>query len=275
VNSVAEPDPLSGAISAATALPDKYDGLKPELGKGSLIAWDDFPDVTYHKLEMLARVQYKAGVALLRDRDLTYAAEVHVRGLLEFLGHVTYVTGYDSEEAVGSARRRALCVEVGMAKGEFNLLHHRLSERSIPQPDAARAQAKEALEALRELHHDEGCGCRGRDDGSTEPMLKRLAANGGAPFDTLLSLYSSSSLFIHQAFFRRLLEEVAPGVSDYVPATNKHRASLLSWLVMPYELAISEILRTDSAEASDQFHQEALDIFRLPVYQAALRGELD
>jgi hypothetical protein len=257
-------DPLTAPLEAAFALPDVYDGLKPVLGKDPMLGGLEFPDVTLHKFEMQARLQLRAGVRLLEDEWLAYAAESHVRGLLECLAHVSYIAAGTKQNPA----TRALCVEVGIAKAMQDLIL-KLPDEAVPNANEARPAVERDLADIRERHAHAGCRCSGRGSGHVAPMLKELAKIG-SPFTTLAGAYEASSTFIHQALVQRLIAEVAPGVSDAVPCSDQQRGSYLTWLVAAYQSVVTQILYLDSADAGSKFNVACMEVIRHPDLRAAL-----
>src|SRR5258708_15697810 len=103
---------FSDLIDLASDLPTAFDSHKEQLGP-TFLEWDDFPLVTLHKLEVLARIQHRAGLLLLRDPSLAHAVQGNVRSLIEYMAHAAWITGTSPAEDPAQQRRRALCVELG------------------------------------------------------------------------------------------------------------------------------------------------------------------
>jgi hypothetical protein len=122
---------LAPLIEAAVALPLRYDEFKADLGP-ALIRGDDYPRAALHRLELTARIQFQAALALLRDHRLAYAAESHVRSLLEYMAHVAWVAGKDVPRPVGTALCRAVCLEMGMTRNCARRFRRRRLNTSAP-----------------------------------------------------------------------------------------------------------------------------------------------
>lgn len=249
-------------ITAAGELPAKFDELKGRLGKPALMRWDDYPDATLHKLEVMARSAYLAGLHLLRNPDVAYRAEDLIRGILECLAHVTYIAGLRPMTYRRNPEQRALCVELGMIKGLHNLLK-KLPDDALMQDSSVRGAVAADEDEIRRVHSATGCKCGGRSDGLVEPTLREAAAKVGPPWTTLSGVYASASTLMHQVLYQRLLKEVASGITDWVPADNEHRIKLLTWLVSSYELMVSQILYLHDPTLSDEFHDAALNVLEL------------
>ncbi len=183
------------ALDAAVRLPDQFDSLKSRLGKDLLMRWDDYPDVTLHKLEILARSAYLAGVYLIHNSHTAYRAEDLVRAVLECLAHSTYIASLPPLSYRRTPADRALCVELGMVKGLNDLLK-KLPNDALMQDPAVRTVVAADEQAIKTLHNATGCKCTGRDDGNVAPTLKDAATAIGPPWRTLVGVYASSSTFI-------------------------------------------------------------------------------
>lgn len=257
---MSQPD-IDVALSASEQLSDVFDSAKDQLGKEPLLRWDEYPDVTLHKLEVLARSAYMAGVYLVRDPIVAYRAEDMVRSVLECLAHTTYIAGLPPLKYKRQPADRALCVELGMIKGLHGLLK-KLPDYALMQDASVRQVVAEDEDAIRRLHARTGCQCAGRSEGNVAPTLKEAARVSGAPWSTLVGVYDSSSTFMHQGLLNRIVREVKPGITDWVPADDEHRIRLLTWLVVAYELTGSQHLYLYDPAVANEFHQHAVGMLR-------------
>ena len=76
-------DPIRAAALDALRLPDLLETLWAQSGRSD-VRQSDFPMITMRRDEAWARVQFMAGISLLRHPELAYAAESQLRGLLEY-----------------------------------------------------------------------------------------------------------------------------------------------------------------------------------------------
>ncbi len=262
-------DHLAQVIDRAGRLPGVYDGLKAQLGP-ALLRWDDYPRVALHKLEIAARVQFEAGLALLRDRRLAYAAESHVRSLLEFMAHVAWVTGKDVLRPAGTPRCRAICLELGMTK-EF-----RAQVMASPAEYLGSSETPTGLdERLRELqllHGANRCTCKPRRSSSVQATLKDIGKL--APHFAMFSrLYDVSSLSVHLFLHDRMIRELQEGVSDFVEADDQLRARLLSWLVPTYGIGVVQILELESVEHARSMNETIRLVQATPILRELGEGD--
>jgi hypothetical protein len=277
-DAVCDPD-LTPALEAAFELPDFFDELKLRLGKPEVVAWDDFPTRTLVKLEGMARLQFQAGITLLQVPALAYAAESHVRGLLECLAHVTYICS--PRFFRHPSKTKALCVELAFSRAKRDL-YPKLPDSAIPgDPAKARASVREEFETLSALHVKTGCRCARKADGSVKPTLWEMSKDERAsplgsseetPWSFLVNLYDSSSTYLHQALFDRLLGLVRPGVTSILPAGFVQRGAELNWLLQPYRRIGTQILALDDDQLSAEFESQVIRVILDPALQTALRG---
>jgi hypothetical protein len=224
--------------------------------------WDEYPDVTLHKLEVLARSAYLAGVYLVHNPDVAYRAEDMARSVLECLAHTTYIAGLSPLSYKRQPADRALCVELGMVKDLHDLLKKLPDDALMQDPWVRQVVAADADE-IRRLHYQTGCRCSGRSDGHVGPTLKEAATAIGPPWKTLVGVYTASSTFMHQGLLNRIVREVASGITDWVPADDEHQIRLLTWLVTAYSLMTTQILFLHDPAVGNELHRRSLEILRL------------
>jgi hypothetical protein len=249
------------ALRAAERLPSEFDSMKSRLGMDPLMRWDEYPDVTLHKLEILARSAYLAGVYLIHSPDNAYRAEDLVRAVLECLSHSTFISSLPPLMYKRRPADRALCVELGMVKALNDLLK-KLPDEALMQ-DARVRQVVAVDEAeVKRLHKNTGCKCGGRSEGKVASTLKDAATAIGPPWKTLVGVYASSSTFMHQGLLNRIVREVEPGITDWVPADDEHRIRLLTWLVIAYSLMTTQILYLHDPAIATKLHDYSLSLLR-------------
>lgn len=261
---------FSDLIDFASHLPKAFDSHKEQLGP-MLLKWDDFPLVTLHKLEVLARIQYRAGLSLLSHPSLSHAVQGNVRSLIEYMAHAAWITGASQAEDPAQRRRRALCVELGTSRQLYDAIANVPVEYLGSVNSVEGAQQR--LEEIRQLH-SQVCRCEGRKSGSVAQTITDLA--GIAPhLKRYRYLYDVSSLFLHQQLYDAVLQEVAPGITDYVDATYERRGALLSWLVELYSIGTIQTVGLQSWEHAKELKKTFADVLGHPTLKAALTGELD
>lgn len=84
------------------------DGLRPEEMTGATL-----PDATVWKLHLVATINYRAGLACLRQPETSLGAFTLLRGLLEAWAHLDFI---QDNTAGDDARCRALRFERGMSR---------------------------------------------------------------------------------------------------------------------------------------------------------------
>lgn len=257
-------------VGFAVHLPEAFDSKKEQLGP-TLLEWNNFPLATLHKLEVQARIQYRAGLSLLRDPSLSHAVQGNVRSLIEYMAHAAWITGARQTEDPTEQRRRALCVELGTSRQLADAI------ANVPTEYLGSAEsvegARQRLEEIRQLH-TAVCRCNGRKSGSVAQSITELAAV--APhLKKYRYLYDVSSLFLHQQLSDAALQEVAPGITDYVDATYERRGALLSWLVELYSIGTVQTVGLQSWDHANELKKTVADVLGHPTLKAALTGELD
>lgn len=265
-------DPLARAITRAEGLPPKFDQLKSQLGP-LLLKYNDFPLVTLHKLEVMARIHLRSGLRLVRDPVVAHGAEIHVRALVEFMAHVAWVCGKDILQPSGTASCRAICLEIGMAQRQAALskaipVRYHLGKRTA-------ASSTRRLKALVGLRVRSGCACRPRTAAAVSGTLKSVAKLAPETMDIYPWLYETASLAVHQQLYDRLLKQVGPGITDFVAADTQHRASLFTWLVHPYGVATIQILELQSVDVAIQYQAAVGRTLSQAVIRTALDGGFD
>jgi hypothetical protein len=249
-------DELVPLIERAETLPTIYDALKERGRWPQELRGDDFPLVTLHRLEIMARVHYLAVLTLLRRHDLAYAAEDEVRPLLEFLASTAWITGKVSQPA-HTPRCRAICLEIGMAKEVLAKLVA-APDKHLASVESRRAM-QQRLDSLRDTHGRRGCTCHARTSNSTKMVLRDIAKLA-PPFDVFPWLYDALSLGLHLSMYDRMIQPIAPGVSDFVPATDSHRARILSWALLSYGSGLIQILETRSQQAAQTMRDAVREV---------------
>jgi hypothetical protein len=227
---------LPELIAAAQVIPTAYDAAKTG---ADILKVDEYPLVTFHKLETGARAHYLAGLVVIGIPSIAYAAEAHVRAVIEFMAHVAWITGMTRDVRRCRPETRALCWEWASVKQ----LRHQLERLGPEYGDVAKARR-----ALDEWHariseaHRALCKCRkGRTADDVPATLKQLAqAQEG--LDVFLELYYTSSMMLHL----QVTEALVSGPEDQprrpTPASDAQRARTLFTLVHCYGQGTAGIL---------------------------------
>jgi hypothetical protein len=115
-----------GLVAEADRLPLLLRGLAAD-GKAERMEGDDLPEATLRRLEAWAVHEYRGSLLLLGRADAAFAAEVLLRGLLEFYAHVAWIQEGLPADASRSRRTRAACLELGIAAEASDALNRKLS----------------------------------------------------------------------------------------------------------------------------------------------------
>ncbi len=257
----------------------------------------DLPEYLLISLSYLASVQHRSALLLLSDATASYGAEIQCRGLLEFLAHIAFVLGKETDTPVGSPRQRAICLSLARAREEFQVIDSAETSGKVPKGRAA--GAKERVDIYTKLHDDEGCPwtpeaswpcaiggrpCRhhsewpckhakARPRTLVRPTIELLADRLKRPW--LLDLYVTSSLLAHQALIDRIVHANADGVDLPAPATYRYRALILSAALTAYGQGLGWILETYSPAASNALGEEWDQIYSVPGFDDAINGRWD
>ena len=247
-------------------------------------------------LSYLASVQHRSILWLLADGWTSYAAEIQSRGLLEFLAHVAFVLGKETDSPVGTTRQRAICLSLARAREEYQVLK---AAEDAGKLEAGRAvPALERVRLYENLHRTEGCSwpsgpwpclvdgkpCKHkgqwpcRDTQNPRPrvmvrysidLLSRRLKRAG-----LLDLYITSSLLAHQELLDRIFRSV--GDRDIPsPATYQYRAIILAAALSAYGQGLGWILEFYSADAAKELGGAWNQIYQRREFAEAVAGSWD
>ena len=212
---------LSALIDRANEFADRglalIDGLRPEEMTGATL-----PDATVWKLHLVATINYRTGLACLRQPGTSLGAFTLLRGLLEGWAHLDFI----QDNAAGDdARCRALRFERGMSREWANNVRV-----APPGFDQAAWQARHAAHdrELDDLWRQFRCRGRERTQGQAAATLARLSTQPG--MDWVDSVWRSTSATTHMYGVEFALTDRGDGTTDLVWALPAHRASWLMWL---------------------------------------------
>jgi hypothetical protein len=196
-----------------------------------------YPGRTLRTLHLAAITRFQSGALLLHRPLLALAASDHVRALIELLAHGAWIASAGGLEAPMTARARAICVELGMARALVDELEFLESTLKISFPAGYIADKRLLARHFTRLHANHGCVCHGAGRGfravratlralDTIETEKRL---GSAKL--LYGLWVTYSRAVH---FPRLehIAAHAPGGAALRPASIRDRVIMLYNLVM-------------------------------------------
>lgn len=256
----------------------------------------DLPEHLLIGLSYLASIQHRAILLLLSQAWTSYAAEIQARGLLEFLAHVAFMLGKETDSPVGTVRQRAICLSLARSREEYQVLK---AAEDAGKLEAGRAAlALERVRLYEGLHRTEGCSwgpgpwpclvegkackhraqwpCRNTVEPRAQAMVRytiellgdRLKRTG------LLDLYVTSSLLAHQSLLDRIFQSV--GNRDLPsPAPYRYRATILAAALTAYGQGLGWILEFYSPEAARELGNAWNLIYQEPAFKEAASGAWD
>lgn len=196
-----------------------------------------YPGRTLRTLHLAAVTQFQSGVVLLHRPVLANASSDHVRALVELMAHGAWITNAGGLNAPMTARARAICVELGMAKSlveELELLETTLQIRFSTGYIADKRPLADYFSKLH-AHHGCACGGAGRRSRSVRPTLRALdEVRTKERLGAAKMFYGLWVTFSRGVHFPRL-EQIAadaPGGAAMNPATITERAVMLYNLVI-------------------------------------------
>ena len=165
-------DPIRGAAIDAFKLPSLLETLWARLGRTD-VRQSDFPMITLRRDEAWARVQFTAGVSLLRHPELAYAAECQLRGLLDYQALVGWIAGKSTPKARGDPRCRAICMETQRDRTMIGAAH---ASRAHLLPKGHIKALTRRMQSHQRFLVRYGCRCAGSFN--TTNVLKGLTDAG-------------------------------------------------------------------------------------------------
>jgi hypothetical protein len=233
-----------------------------------------FPTNTLRKMEMAARIHFASGCSLLYESWLSYAADNHLRSLLEIFSHVAWIAGRGIKEPPMTDAARARCYELAMLNGliEEVLLFEELAQKVEPSTAVAssRTQIEKVREALLVEHSADSCTCRGMGHGFWQ-VSRVLKAMSSAPEGQRLrlatwtyTLWRYTSRLDHHAGFERMLR-FGDGRNWIGPAEDWQRVQTFIWLISIYGSIAGWVTELYSQALADQFIRELGELSRNPA----------
>ena len=260
-------DPIRAAALDALKLPALLETLWERLGRSD-VGQSDFPMITMRRDEAWARIQFMAGISLLRHPELAYAAECQLRGLLEYQALVGWIVGKGSHKTSSDPRCRALCMEI--VRDETMIQVARISQsRWLPQGHIESLTRR--LQSHRKLRDRHGCRCAGPFNPTN--VIKRLADTGSIHRQTP-ERWRLTSQLVHQGLSDRVLQQVG-GRVGFAPAPHSYRAGNLVWLVRAYAVTARWILELDDPGAASEFDAAIVASIEKADLSRALDGAYD
>jgi hypothetical protein len=261
----------------------------------------DLPEYLLVELSYQADLEYSSAVHLLQHPRLSFGAEMHLRGLLEFVAYVSFVLGKETDLPVGTARQRAVCLSVARARMGCNLMAEACAEGKVAVKLVL--TAFERVEKYEELHATEGCPfiedkarwpcedeqgrpchhrqqwpCRHSKRPHPYNMVPGILDVLGKRLGTvwLHDLYKTSSQRIHQGLTDRIVSASADGVGlPGGPARFNLRAGFLQAAIELYGLGLGWILETYSAPEAAELGRWFKATHDHPDLAAAFSGRFD
>lgn len=203
-----------------------------------------YPGRTLRTLHLVGLTHFQAGLLLVRRPLLSYAADDHVRVLIELVAHTSWISDAGGLEAPMSARGRALCVELGMAKALADELEVLEADLRIQLPSGYTEGARGLARHFSRLHAKQACDCAGRGRRSRDVRRTLRALSSVSTENRLGSatlLYGMWLTFSRSGHHPRLelLAADAPGGAALKPATMHERAvTLYNLLLVQSYLAV-------------------------------------
>lgn len=253
------PTLISRANEFATRGLALIDTLRAEQMTGATL-----PDATVWKLHLVATINYRAGLASLRQPETSLGAFTLLRGMLEAWAHLAFI---EDDAAGGDARCRALRFERGMS-GEW------ANDVRVAPPgfDQAAWQTQHTAHdrEVDDLWRQLGCRGANRTQGQAAATLARLSTQLG--MEWIDGVWRSTSAATHMYGVEFALTDRADGTTELVWAPPAHRASWLMWLAASYSYLTTTaaiILRPDTPEIAD-FHNAIGAFLNDPDLRAAV-----
>jgi len=206
-----------------------------------------YPGRTLRTLHLAATARFQSGIVLLRHPFLASAASDQVRALLELFSHVAWIDGAWGLTVPMTARARAICVELGMAKALVDELEL-LESVGIPFSDGYVDDKRLLVRHFARLHAKYACACHGSGR-SSRAVRATLRALDSVETDERLGaaklFYGLWVTFSRAVHFPRLehLAADAPGGAALNRMSTTDRAIMLHNLVM-VESHIAELAAT-------------------------------
>ena len=287
-----------GLLETAGHARAQFDSRLLAVSGEKLLSRSDLPEYLLIGLSYLASMQHRAVLRLLTDPDCAFAAEIQIRGLLEFLAHVAFVLGKETDTPVGTARQRAICLSLARSCEEYLWLVEAEDTGKIERGRGARAL--ERVWGYLDTHQAEGCPwlpasdwpCRTQDGRACRHHSQWPCRSLRSPRPRalvrytiellsqrlnradLLDLYVTGSLMAHQGLLDRIIR-ANDNVDLPSPATYQYRALILSAAVGVYGQALGWILASYSPEAANDMKAWYDGFYNLSDLNSAIAGEWD
>lgn len=289
---------FSALLSSAAQGRTEYDRRLLKVAPKLELDRVDQPEYLLVGTSYLAGLQHAAALRLLADPRVSFAAEVQLRVLLEFLALVAFVLGKETDNPIGTPRQRAICLSLARAREEFQMVSNAATLGKMTKDQTA--VVGERVSTYTSLHDDEGCPftddvrawpCEDADGGPclhrsqwpcrqnpprprtiVQSTTNRLADR--LKREWLPDLYITSSMMIHLGLLDRLTAQ--PGAVD-IPreASYRERAGRLAMGLTLYGRALGWILEWYSVVDAQDFGVWWSRLYDHDTMKAAMAGELD
>jgi hypothetical protein len=263
-------------LNRANELPQLISDLDPTFP--GPVALDEYPATTLGWLRSSASLTFQATLAVLAIPFCAGEAEILARTLIEGFAHAAYIYDGSGDESSKqrTARCRAICLELGIAKQRMKEITSRLMMPTGADRSLLQEGVSETLARIETLHAAEGCTCRGRGF-QVQRTLSDLAAFGpaGAIIHDEWFMYSGAA---HSFMPSRIYSQTAEGQTLVGgPIRFGARAMLLKLAVDILHLLGICVLVTNDAPRSalDRLRFWVAEYTEIPPLRNALRGEFD
>jgi hypothetical protein len=260
-------DPVRNAALDALKLSDLLDKLWARLGRTD-VRQSDFPMITMRRDEAWARIQFRAGVSLLRHAELAYAAECQLRGLLDYQALVGWIVGKSMPKGSGDPGCRAICIEI---QRDRTMIRAAQASRVHWLPKGHIEALTRRMQSHQKILVRHGCRCAGSFN--TTNVLKRLT-DAGAVHKQTPERWRLTSQLVHQGLSDRVLKQVG-GTVGFTPAPPSYRAGILIWLVRAYAITARWIVELDDPLAASEFNTALVTSIEKEDLGRALDGAYD
>jgi|GEM_PF-3882417 len=263
-----------------------FDGLLQASGNDESPSRAEMPAGLLFELTHLTRLQLEAACHDLRNPWLSHAAPTHLRPLIEGMALVAFVLGHETDNPVGRAEQRAICVSLARMYEEHSAMAAAQPDH-VPNGNLAESQSR--IDILEQMHQSVGCAyandprdwpCR-KTDGSPcdhrsawpcrlAPMTARkltsittrlLSARMEFHFR---EIEQAASLVLHMMLADRLWRDTGQGTNEFANASYVMRASTLAMAFSAAGVTLTWVIETLSAPAGKVLRDYIAAMWKLP-----------
>jgi hypothetical protein len=228
------------------------------------------PDATVFRLHTVATINYRSGVACLREPETSLSAFSLLRGVLEAWAHLRFIA---DGAADGDGRCRALRYERGaMIQWSSNV-------RNAPpgfDHETWSAAHEQRAQDVEELWREFGCVGQQRSQKDTTATIKTIAREPA--MEWVSGVWNATSGTVHMYGVEFALQSNGNGVTELVWARPSHRATWLTFLAASYAYMTTtavELLCPGGSPAVAEFHRAGRVIIQAADLRRAIDGAFD